>query len=302
MNESLISVPSAEWPGLARFIVDNNRRPGGAVHCLHAAHGDGVASHAAELAALPAGEAAFWVLRDGAAMVGLVGCEFDPALRRAWMRGPLCSRAQLLDAMLPLVATTLEAALPEIDCFDAFPAADSEVLNAWYGAAGYTPLQLHRELRATIVMRANSAAVVRRATAGDVPAALALHEALFPSPYLGAADFHRAVDGSDCALWVAGNDGASPAGYLYVQDDAAQQRTYVDYLGVAPSQRGRGLGRALLDAAAAWGAQHGRSEIALIVREDRDAALGLYRQAGFVEVSAGRHWRKHCRQSLDLRQ
>jgi len=48
----------------------------------------------------------------------------------------------------------------------------------------------------------------------------------------------------------------------------------------------------LLDAAARWGAQHGRGHSALTVREDRRTAFDLYKRAGFVEVSAGRHWRK----------
>ena len=79
-----------DWPALARFIHRHNRRADGSVRCLHAAQGDSVTALAHELAALPADEAAFWQVRDpGGAIDGIVGCEFDAALRRAWLRGPL---------------------------------------------------------------------------------------------------------------------------------------------------------------------------------------------------------------------
>lgn len=293
MSLTLLRLPAAEWPGLAEFIHRCNQAPGGGVRCLHAAQGDDVASHAAELAGLPADEAAFWALAEDGRQVGVVGCEVDAALKRAWLRGPLAAEPRVLDALLPLVGPTLEAALPVVHHFDAFPSADDAQLNAWYAAAGYDALQLHTVLRAPIAGRPGAPSTVRRATPQDLPAMLSLHLELFPSPYIGEADFGRALEpAAECALFVAaGNDGL-PVGYLYVQDNASEQEAYVDYLGVLPSHRGRGQGRALLDSAAHWGAEQGRAHLALTVREDRRSALGLYQRWGFVTVSAGRHWRK----------
>ncbi|HEY0859123.1 MAG TPA: GNAT family N-acetyltransferase [Albitalea sp.] len=292
MSMSLVRLPAEAWPALAGLIVDCNRRPEGGVHCLHASQGDDVASHAAELAALPPGEAAFWAIMDGGERVGVVGCEFDPALQRAWIRGPLASAPHVLGAVLPMVGPTLEAALPGIRHFDAFPSADDALLNEWYAAAGYEPQQLHRVLRAAIGPATPAPPGVRHATAAHLPAALLLHESLFPIAYLGDADFRRAIEADDRALLVACGDDGTPVGYLHVQDNAAEREAYIDYLGVTPAQRGRGLGRALLDAAAAWGAARGHGHLALTVREDRPTAYDLYRRAGFVQISAGRHWRK----------
>jgi len=292
MGICFVRLPPPEWPAIAEFIFDCNRRPGGGVHCLHAANGVNVASHAAELAALSPAEAAFWVIRKGAQRVGIVGCEFDPALERAWVRGPLVIDHHLLEDVLHTVGPTIESALPEIKQFDAFPAADDATLNAWYAAAGYAPLQLHTVMRAEIGSLLDDPTTVRRATASDLPAVSNLHQHLFPSAYIGDADFERATGDVDCALLVASGNDAGPVGYLYVQDAPSEEEAYVDYLGVTESHRGRGLGRALLDAAANWGAQHGRRHLALTVREDRSTALSLYRHAGFVEVSSGRHWRK----------
>ncbi|CAG1019528.1 Streptothricin acetyltransferase [Burkholderiaceae bacterium] len=292
MSMSLVRLPPEAWPALAEFIVRCNRRPDGGVHCLHAAQGDDVASHAAELAALPPGEAAFWAVMEGTEQVGVVGCEFDPGLQRAWIRGPLASAAGVLDALRPMVGPTLESALPAIRHFDAFPSADDALLNEWYAAAGYEPQQLHRVLRAPIGTPPLTVQGVRRADATHVPAMLALHESLFPTAYLGEADFRRALGADDRALLVACGDDDAPIGYLHLQDNTSDQEAYIDYLGVMPAQRGRGIGRALLDAAAAWGAARGHGHLALTVREDRPTAYELYRRAGFVQISAGRHWRK----------
>jgi len=286
-------LPPAEWPALAALILECNRRPDGGVRCLHSAQGADLASHAAELAGLPADEAAFWAITEGGARVGVLGCEFDPALRRAWLRGPLAVEQRVLDELLPLAGPTLEAALPDLRQFDAFPAAGDEALNAWYAAAGYLPLLIHTVLRAPIVPRPDSAGRVRRAVPSDLAAVGALHQSLFPVGYLRESDFRDAVEpDADRALFVAVDENDVPVGYLYVNDNDAEQEAYVDYLGVAESQRGRGLGRALLDASFGWGTLHGRRHVALTVSEERQGALALYRHAGFAEVSVGRHWRK----------
>ncbi len=55
-------------------------------------------------------------------------------------------------------------------------------------------------------------------------------------------------------------------------------------IAVHPGQRGAGLGRALVHAACHDAAVRGALEIFLEVRENNQAALALYREAGFLEV------------------
>ena len=293
MATELIRLPPQEWPDLAGFIVDWNTRPDGGVHCLHAQRGDDAASHAADLAVLSPDSAAFWVLRDGAEQLAVVGCEFDSALQRAWVRGPLWANPRAAAPLLAMVGPALESALPAIRHFDAFPTLGSEPLNAWLPAAGYAPRLAYTVLRAPIAaMPAQDLPTVRRATPADVATVSALHREMFPDGYLTEADLVRALDADDCVLFVASEGAAVPSGYLYVQDALAEQEAYIDYLGVDPARRGLGLGRALLAAAARWGAAHGRAHVGLTVSDDRPSALALYRRNGFVEISAARHWRK----------
>ena len=55
-------------------------------------------------------------------------------------------------------------------------------------------------------------------------------------------------------------------------------------IAVHPGQRGNGMGRALINTACLDAVRRSASEIFLEVRENNQAALSLYRQAGFLEV------------------
>jgi RimJ/RimL family protein N-acetyltransferase len=61
---------------------------------------------------------------------------------------------------------------------------------------------------------------------------------------------------------------------------------------LADQWRGRGLGGALLDAAISWAREAGAHKIGLEVWTHNDAAIALYRRAGFSEEG---HKRRHYR-------
>jgi ribosomal protein S18 acetylase RimI-like enzyme len=62
---------------------------------------------------------------------------------------------------------------------------------------------------------------------------------------------------------------------------------YLEELYVAPAQRGRGLGRALLEAAIAESRRQGATRIELGTSEDDTAARALYESAGFINREGG---------------
>lgn len=303
-------VDPADWPSLAPFIHRHNRRADGGERCLHAHQGDTVEQHAHELAALPPDEAAFWQLRDAeGATAALVGCEFDPVLGRAWLRGPLCAAG--LSQHGPRLLQTLEQALqqaPGVRCFDAFPAEADAALNALYAQCGYRRLGVHRVLEAALARDGVvpprplfSGVSIGPAAPAHLPPLLALHESLFPASYLKRSDFADALaDPSRLVLACTSIDGQL-LGYLAAKDDPEQPEVYIDYLGTAPAARGQGLGHALLAAALDWGRALGRPRASLTVREDRAPALALYERSGFRQVSAGVHWRHEVPEARETR-
>ncbi len=113
-----------------------------------------------------------------------------------------------------------------------------------------------------------------------------LHQTEFPGGYV-TADSLFALPVVDRCTRIA-LVGGRPAGYIHAHFDAQWQEGYVDFLAVAPWARGRGVGRALLQAAADWsfGPMRARA-VTLTVRADREAARALYLAAGFACVRRG---------------
>jgi len=77
---------------------------------------------------------------------------------------------------------------------------------------------------------------------------------------------------------------AAPSGFVLAR--AAANEAEILTLAVAPSARGRGLGRALMQAAASHAARLGAANLFLEVGADNPAALALYNGLGFARVGA----------------
>ena len=80
-------------------------------------------------------------------------------------------------------------------------------------------------------------------------------------------------------------EGDEPAGlaicFVGFSSFKAKPLVNVHDLAVAPQFRGRGIGRALLEAVAADARQLGCCKVTLEVRADNAKAIGLYRRVGF---------------------
>lgn len=288
-------VPRADWPALAGFVLEANRRPDGRVRCLHCDHGDDAAKLAAEMLALPEDEALYLAARDAQGWRGMIGAEWDLGLGRAWLRGPLVDTAlppaEATALVRALIAALWQALPPALVRLDAFPQADEALLCDAYLAAGFEDRLVNHVLHAGApgTPPAWPAGVVdTRDDPESARAAAALHRQAFPEGYLTPDTLLSTRD--DAHRLFAALDQGTVQGYLYLQHDAELGEGYIDYVAVSPQAQGRGLGRALIDAALHWCfAERGLPRVALTVRGDRTPALALYRSAGFAEVAAGRH-------------
>jgi ribosomal-protein-alanine N-acetyltransferase len=147
---------------------------------------------------------------------------------------------------------------------------------------------------------------LRRATANDLDAVVAIERRSFTDPTWSRDTFHGLLAAAHMRFLVACDAGASdptPAvgrergegegegepkepsailGYIvlaHVVDEAE-----IANLAVAPEWRGRGVGAYLVDAAVATAAKAGVRVLYLEVRESNAGAQRLYRSRGFVEV------------------
>jgi ribosomal protein S18 acetylase RimI-like enzyme len=79
----------------------------------------------------------------------------------------------------------------------------------------------------------------------------------------------------------------TPAGLAWVKMDGDGADTASVYqVWVAPEARGRGIGAALIDAAAEWARARRATALRLDVTAGDGAAARLYRRMGFVDVGA----------------
>ncbi|MEC3862716.1 GNAT family acetyltransferase [Mesobacterium sp. TK19101] len=119
-------------------------------------------------------------------------------------------------------------------------------------------------------------------TDADVPGAIALWErcgTLRPwnPPEQDIADY-RAHPTSD--MLVAHDTGRVVATVGVGHDG---HRGFVYYVATDPDMRGRGLGRAAMDAAEAWLAARGVKKLQLLVRETNLPVIGFYQRLGYED-------------------
>ncbi len=302
--------PPADWPTLAPLLHEWNRRADGRARCLHSEQGVSADQQAESMRALARDQAVFvTAARDaqGGTIEGIAGATFDTAARRAWVWGPLVHESDHAESLRAALIDALRQALPTISRFDAFPQADEAPLLEALEWAGYVHQQHHR-----VMSRLASESTAPPVVDGFIVDANAshpaltelpeLHDRLFPQTYLPGAAVAASLD--DAHRLLIALDGGRLAGYVYVQHQRVEGDGYVDYLGVTESARGRGLGRALLEAAAHWTlVERGLPRIHLTVRQDKPAALRLYEGAGFREIAAGAHlmWQRPAHGVLSRR-
>jgi ribosomal protein S18 acetylase RimI-like enzyme len=138
-------------------------------------------------------------------------------------------------------------------------------------------------------MRAE-AALIRPAGDGDLAAVGRLlddfnreYDEPSPGPERIAARLGELLTGGDTAVLIAGR-GPDGLALLRFRPSlwSAGLECYLAELYVVPALRGRGIGRALLDAAIALARERGADHMDLGTSEDDVAARGLYESAGFT--------------------
>ncbi len=137
---------------------------------------------------------------------------------------------------------------------------------------------------------------VRRGRREDEVPVLALADQLaaFPVPsWRTAQEIQRADDGvirsslggaaGTAAFVVDGHDRLDGAVCLTTQVDyfTGERLAHVEVLAVDPGARGRGVARALMDAAEAWARESGFRHITLNVWVQNERARGLYEHLGY---------------------
>lgn len=119
----------------------------------------------------------------------------------------------------------------------------------------------------------------------DWKALAALHALCFDIPW-DARAFTQLLNSGATAL--VANENEVRCGFIVYR--VAADEAEILSLGIAPENRGRGLGKALVMAAAAQAAKCGAVAMFLEVSERNASALATYRAAGFREAGRRRDY------------
>lgn len=119
-------------------------------------------------------------------------------------------------------------------------------------------------------------------TAADLDAVLQIEQSSFPLPWKREHFLHE-IEAPHSFPFVAEIDG-KVAGYVCLMS-LFEEAQILD-IAVACEQRGRGVGRILMEKAFAVAGEKGAEIMALEVRESSSAAIGLYQALGFRQVGS----------------
>ena len=138
-----------------------------------------------------------------------------------------------------------------------------------------------------------SSPAIRMPEEGDQAEWLRLRQALWPDCALEQHELEMGTvlaDADRAAAFVSPADRERLAGFIEValrpwrEECPGTPVGYVESLYVAPEERGRGVGDALLAAAEAWASSRGCRTRAADARLDNDSARALHRRRGYEEV------------------
>ncbi|WP_185984123.1 GNAT family N-acetyltransferase/peptidase C39 family protein [Aureimonas mangrovi] len=128
---------------------------------------------------------------------------------------------------------------------------------------------------------------LRVAVADDLDRLVALENAAFDADRISRRSFRALLASKSAAIVVAegeAGDGAPLLGYAAILFRAGTALARLYSIAVAADASGRGVGSALLKRAELEAFERDRIALRLEVREDNDAAIGLYRKAGYRPI------------------
>ena len=235
----------------------------------------------------------FVVARENGTVRGVLGFDADERLGRAWAYGPFVDHAEhqhLAEALWESSVPLLPPNVVEIElAFD----VRNKALERFAEEHG---MQLYKDMP-VLTLRSHDWARVapkghRIVNYRDehLAALEELHEATFPSTFWSAREILERLDDRRRLLVAEGEHGLT--GYVYAEVDPPTHQGGIEFLAVAPEERRRGIGNALVEETLGWlFAEPEVDEIFVIVEDDNPAGKALFEGFGFRVIRRMRAFR-----------
>lgn len=229
-------------------------------------------------------------------LMATLGCEFDAALGRAWLRGPFVATdsADLWRNVATQLWAHLQQVLPvTIECWDAFLNVENLEGGTFYQQQSFRWV---REVQFYQCSKSNfrhppAMDTQPEHTSAQLAEIASLHDQLFPKTYLSGEQL-LANQSSSQRLFVASAAGQMQ-GYVYASCEPESQEGSIEFVGIHPDSRRQGVATLLLKQAMYWLFNDCDCHwVSLNVQAEQHAARTLYEKVGFRLHTTGNHWRK----------
>jgi ribosomal protein S18 acetylase RimI-like enzyme len=280
MTDEIRVAITSDLPAIAQIISTQNQNP--ETHCIQSSATNDANVIQSEMQDLiDQDELRFVVAELGGQVIGCLGCEFERAIGRGWMRGPFLTEPaweRIPAAMLHELRAILPA---QIRRLDSFLNQQNQRGHKFYLENGFEQMTLaHVYVAEQEQQQSIQAATCTALTQAQANSFAALHNFAFPETFIDGVNIIRNIN-QDHHVFVHAH-GEVVNGYVYVSIDKHAGEGYIEFLAVQPARRGRGIGLQLLNSALAWCfAEKGVSQVALTVDQKLTNARALYERAGF---------------------
>ena len=225
----------------------------------------------------------FRLALEGNRLVGVCGVDFDPAIGRAWLYGPIVAAeawTHVADMLYAAVQPAIPAGISEHEMFIDSCNDNGRAFALRHGFTNQGEWAIYFITPGRLA--ALPPAEADRWDGRWADSLVALHESLFPRSNYTLAYMLEERERGAILLTLA--DGDQLAGYFFGRAEAESGEAYVDLVGVHPDYHGRGLGRRLMLAGLAeLGRLPGLRQVNLTVAGGNTAAMRLYDSLGFVK-------------------
>lgn len=266
-GNSIALALDSDWPAISGFVADAQRDP--TRHVTYV--GVDEPTILAEFAATPQWKQRCLVMRCSGVINGVVLCDLDDEKRRAYWIGPWVET----NGSLAVLFDEARARFGELfDEEEMAPDARNHAMATLAVSRGF-----HSEAESDVLSLTEpdeAPITTSPLTPGIFSAVASLHDSIFPGT-------HRSGEhlSDEDTFVLCSTEGDTVHGYVafQIQPDGSG---YIDYLGVAPEARRRGIGRVLVKDACSALSARGVTSVHLTVRTASAGAVRLYQSLGFV--------------------